>query len=61
MNEFKLEPLGEGKYKLSYAGRSSNPKNPYTVWWSCLRQEVNGCNWDYRLTKEEVLQQLGVV
>jgi len=58
MTEFKLEPLGEGKYKLSYAGRSPYPENPYTVWWSCLRQEANGCNWDYRLTKEEVLQQL---
>jgi hypothetical protein len=54
----RIEPLGDGKYKLSYEGRSLNPAIPYTAWWSCLRQEANGCNWEYRLTKQEVLQRL---
>jgi hypothetical protein len=57
MTEFKLESVGD-KYKLSYAGRSPYPKYPYKVWWSCLRQEANGCNWEFQLTKEEVLQRL---
>ena len=54
----RIEPLGNGKYKLSYEGRSPNPATPNTFWWSCLRQEANGCNWEYRLTKQEVLQRL---
>jgi len=57
MTEFKLERVGD-KYKLSYAGRCPYPENPYEVWWSCLRQETNGCNWEHRLTKQEVLQRL---
>jgi hypothetical protein len=54
----RIEPLGDGKYKLAYEGRSPYPANPYTFWWSCLRQEANGRNWEYRLTKQEVLQRL---
>jgi len=54
----RIEPLGDGKYKLSYEGRSPNPATPNTFWWSYLRQEANGCNWEYRLTKQEVLQRL---
>jgi hypothetical protein len=57
MIELKIESVGD-KYKLSYAGHSPHPENPYKVWWSCLRQETNGRNWDYRLTREEVLQRL---
>jgi len=54
----RIEPLGDGKYKLAYEGRSPNLATPNTFWWSCLRQEANGCNWEYRLTKQEVLQRL---
>ena len=58
MTEFKLELLGGGKYVLLRAGRCPYPENPYEVWWPCLRQEANRCNWEHRLTKQEVLQRL---
>lgn len=57
MTEFKIQKV-DGGWMLSYAGRCPYPENPYEVWWSCLRQETNGCNWEYRLTKQEVLQRL---
>ena len=58
MMEYRIESVGEGKYKMLYQGHSPYPANPYTVWWPCLRQEPNGCNWEYRLTKDEVMERL---
>ena len=53
-----IRPLGDGKYKLSTVHRFKPPGPERELEWACLRQEPNGCNWDHRLTKEEVLARL---
>ena len=58
MTEFKIESVGEGKYKMLYQGRSPYPENPYTVWWPVLRKHSDGTTWGSTLTKQEVLARL---